>query len=155
MMFSTWATISSVRFSEAPSGSRSAAKNAPWSSAGRKPCGVILNSPTEAAATAATATRPNTATRTSRRTIAGIAVAHAVDAAQHVAHRPARRLPPRFSSTEQSAGLRVSALIAEISIDTDTATANCRNSWPLIPGMKRHRHEHRQQHQRDRDDRRR
>ena len=37
---------------------------------------------------------------------------------------------------EHSAGLSVSALSAEISIETDTATANWRNSWPLIPGMK-------------------
>ena len=36
---------------------------------------------------------------------------------------------------EQSAGLKVSALSAEISIDTETATANCRNNCPLIPGM--------------------
>ena len=43
---------------------------------------------------------------------------------------------PGFSSTEQSAGLRLSALIAEITIETDTATANCWNSWPLMPGMK-------------------
>ncbi len=43
---------------------------------------------------------------------------------------------PGFSSTEQRAGLRLSALIAEITIDTETATANCRNSWPLMPGMK-------------------
>ena len=46
-----------------------------------------------------------------------------------------RRGPPRFSSTAQSAGLRVKALTAEISIAVDTATANCRNSWPLMPGM--------------------
>ena len=26
-------------------------------------------------------------------------------------------------------------MIAEITIETDTATANCRNSWPLMPGM--------------------
>ena len=32
-------------------------------------------------------------------------------------------------------GCRLSALIAEISIETDTATANWRNSSPLIPGM--------------------
>ena len=37
---------------------------------------------------------------------------------------------------EHSAGTSVSALSAEISIDTDTATANCRKSWPLMPGMK-------------------
>ena len=36
----------------------------------------------------------------------------------------------------QSAGLRVSALSAEISIAIETATANWRNSWPLMPGMK-------------------
>ena len=27
-------------------------------------------------------------------------------------------------------------MTAEISIETDTATANWRNSWPLMPGMK-------------------
>ena len=42
---------------------------------------------------------------------------------------------PGFSRIEHSAGLRLSALIAEISIETDTATANWRNSSPLIPGM--------------------
>ena len=39
-------------------------------------------------------------------------------------------------SIEQSAGLSVSALSAEISIETETATANSRNSCPLMPGMK-------------------
>ena len=36
----------------------------------------------------------------------------------------------------QSAGLRVSALIAESTIETETATANCWKSWPEMPGMK-------------------
>ena len=36
----------------------------------------------------------------------------------------------------QSAGARVSALIAEITIATETVTANCWNSWPEMPGMK-------------------
>jgi hypothetical protein len=60
MMFSTWATTSRVRLSEAPSGSRMAAKNTPWSSDGRKPCGVIRNRPNEASKTAATSTIPST-----------------------------------------------------------------------------------------------
>ena len=59
-------------------------KNAPWSSSGRKPVGVI-------AAHAADAGHEDrdqhdgddTATRTSRRHDRGIAVAHVVDAAQH------------------------------------------------------------------------
>ena len=34
-----------VRLTEAPSGRRIAAKKAPWSSSGRKLCGVIWNSP--------------------------------------------------------------------------------------------------------------
>ena len=63
----------------------------------------------------------------------GVAVAAPVDGAQHMAHRP-RPVSPRFSSTEQSAGLRVSALIAEITIEVETATANWRNSVPLRPG---------------------
>ena len=41
-----------------------------------------------------------------------------------------------FSRIAHSAGLRVSALIAEITIETETATANCWKSWPLMPGMK-------------------
>src|SRR5215510_2874051 len=36
----------------------------------------------------------------------------------------------------QRAGLKVRALMAEMTIETDTATANCRKSWPLMPGMK-------------------
>ena len=39
------------------------------------------------------------------------------------------------SSTEHRAGDNVSALIAEISIETETATANWRNSSPVMPGM--------------------
>ena len=36
----------------------------------------------------------------------------------------------------QSAGERVSALMAEITIATEIVTANCRNSTPERPGMK-------------------
>src|SRR5262245_43684 len=43
---------------------------------------------------------------------------------------------PRLSNTPQSAGLKVSALTAEISMATETATANWRKSCPLMPGMK-------------------
>jgi hypothetical protein len=43
---------------------------------------------------------------------------------------------PRFNSTAHNAGLKVSAFSAEMSMATETATANCRKSWPLIPGMK-------------------
>lgn len=39
-------------------------------------------------------------------------------------------------NTPQSAGERVSALIAEISIAALIVTANCRNSVPDTPGMK-------------------
>src|SRR6202035_231497 len=35
----------------------------------------------------------------------------------------------------QSAGDKVKALTAEISIDTLIVMANCRNSWPDTPGM--------------------
>ena len=65
-----------------------------------------------------------------------IAVAHPVDGAQDMRIGPRHGSPPRFSSTEHSAGLSVSALIAEMSIEVETATANWRNSWPLMPGMK-------------------
>ncbi len=40
-----------------------------------------------------------------------------------------------MSRIAHSAGLSVSALIAEITIATDTATANCWNSCPEMPGM--------------------
>ena len=39
-------------------------------------------------------------------------------------------------STAHKAGERVSALMAEITIETETATANWRNSSPVMPGMK-------------------
>ena len=71
MMSSTCSTTASVRLIEAPSGSRMAAKNAPWSSSGRKLCGVILlNSHADAASTPATTATPTIATRTRRRTTA-------------------------------------------------------------------------------------
>ena len=136
MMSSTWATSSAVRLSEAPSGSRMAAKKAPWSSAGRKPCGVILNSPSDAAADHG------------HRDQAEDGEAHqAPDDRRHSRRAPSRwrpgprasdghAVPPRFSSTEHKAGLSVSALIAEMIIAVDTATANWRKSWPLTPGMK-------------------
>ena len=38
--------------------------------------------------------------------------------------------------TEHKAGASDRALIAEISIETETATANWRNSSPVMPGMK-------------------
>ena len=38
-------------------------------------------------------------------------------------------------NTAHSAGDSVSALIAEMIIETETATANCRNSSPEMPGM--------------------
>ena len=67
---STCLTTASVRLSEAPSGSRNAAKMAPWSSSGRKLCGVLLNSKIATASTPTTTTTPRMATRASRRTTA-------------------------------------------------------------------------------------
>ena len=69
-MSSTSLTTVSVRLSETPSGRRNAAKKAPWSSSGKKLCGVLLNSHAEAASTPATTTTPKIATRIRRRTIA-------------------------------------------------------------------------------------
>ena len=43
---------------------------------------------------------------------------------------------PRRRISAQSAGDSDSALTAEISIDTETTTANCWKSWPVMPGMK-------------------
>ncbi len=47
-----------------------------------------------------------------------------------------RRGPEWRRNTPHSAGDRVSALIAEISIATLMVTANWRNNWPEMPGMK-------------------
>lgn len=47
-----------------------------------------------------------------------------------------RRLPEWRRNSAQSAGDKVKALMAEISIDALIVTANCRNSWPDTPGMK-------------------
>ena len=44
-VFSTCATTRLVRATEAPSGSCTAMKKAPWSSSGRKPVGVIADRP--------------------------------------------------------------------------------------------------------------
>ena len=52
MTSSTCRTTSPVRLMLAPSGKRSAANSAPWSSSGRKLCGVRLNRQPEAAITA-------------------------------------------------------------------------------------------------------
>src|SRR5262249_19303434 len=54
--------------------------------------------------------------------------------------RCSQRIRPRGgrlcrNSKPQRAGDRLSAFNAEISIDTDTATANCLYNWPVIPGM--------------------
>ena len=68
--FSTCSTTCSVRFAEAPSGSCSSTKKAPWSSSGRKPPGVVLKRMPVPAPAAATATSDSTATRTRRRTAA-------------------------------------------------------------------------------------
>src|SRR5262245_55758621 len=52
------------------------------------------------------------------------------------------RMGPRFgwllarNRMAQSAGDSVSALMAEMTIDTETATANCRNNSPEMPGTK-------------------
>ena len=135
---STCSATAWVRLTEAPSGSASAAKNAPWSSLRQE----ALRRELEQRRRSPTTTRPARPGRRPRpapaaRTIADIAVARPVDARRaHSASARGSRAAPRFSSTAQSAGLRVSALIAEISIETDTATANWRNSWPLMPGMK-------------------
>ena len=55
---------------------------------------------------------------------------------------------PRFGplwrrKMPQSAGDRVKALIAEMTIDTLIVTANCRNNWPETPGNEGDGHENR------------
>jgi hypothetical protein len=53
----------SVRFADAPSGSRTSAKNAPWSSLGKKPVGVLPASQPVSANAATSSARPITALR--------------------------------------------------------------------------------------------
>ena len=47
-----------------------------------------------------------------------------------------RRPPCGCSSRAASAGLRVSELKAEKTVETAMVTANCRKNWPVIPPMK-------------------
>ena len=63
--FSACAITTSVRDTEAPSGSLATTKEAPWSSSGKKPVGVT-SIPQIAPPATATMTRPITAMRSSR-----------------------------------------------------------------------------------------
>ena len=55
--------------------------------------------------------------------------------------------PCGLSRIAARAGLSVSELKAEITVETAIVTANWRKNWPVMPPMKRARHEHRTQHQ--------
>src|SRR6476620_10142171 len=79
-MSSTSLTTVSVRLSETPSGRRNASKMAPWSSSGKKLCGVLLNGHDDDA-------DDRDAHQAAHHR--DVAVADMVDRAQHVAHRPA------------------------------------------------------------------
>ena len=50
-------------------------------------------------------------------------------------------------------GVIVTALIAEMIVDTEIVTANWRKNWPVMPPNEGARHEHGAQHQGHRDDR--
>ena len=89
---STCFTISSVRLIEAPSGSRMAAKIAPWSSSGRKLCGVRLNRSTDAASDAGDDEDADDRDAHQPAHHTDVTVANAIDGAEHVAHRAAGRL---------------------------------------------------------------
>ena len=65
---STRFTTASVRLTEAPSGNWTSANTAPWSSDGRKPVGVTLNSQPAPAITATSSSKLSTASRTVLRT---------------------------------------------------------------------------------------
>ena len=67
---STSLTTSRVRLTEAPWGRLISAMKAPWSSSGRKPVGVTLNSQPVRSPNPATRARTSTENRTSRRTMA-------------------------------------------------------------------------------------
>ena len=70
MRLSTCSTTTRVRPTEAPSGNCTATKNAPWSSSGRNPVGVILPKYQMPAPDAATTMTDSTDIRTSRETTA-------------------------------------------------------------------------------------
>ena len=70
-----------MRATEAPSGSWTTTKKAPWSSSGRKPVGVVRAMPTTPTPNAATSTTESTDEPHELAHHEGIAVAHAVDAA--------------------------------------------------------------------------
>ena len=69
MIFSTSLAIASVRFSEAPGGSWTSAKKAPWSSSGRNPVGITRNSAKVAPAASTITGRLSVANLTIRRMI--------------------------------------------------------------------------------------
>ena len=134
---STFFMASLVRSTEAPSGSWIDMKKAPWSSSGRNPIGVFRDSAVDRRRRTRRLRRAtNAARRTQERHAAAIAVARPVDAA--AARVPSGRGdgPPGRSTSAQSAGDRVSAFKAEISMATLIVTANWRNNWPETPGMK-------------------
>ena len=63
---STRVATAEVRATEAASGSCTATKNAPWSSSGRKPVGVVRAANTMPTANTAIATSDSAANRTTR-----------------------------------------------------------------------------------------
>ena len=134
--FSTCCTTARVRDTEAPSGNWTAMKNAPWSSSGRKPVGVMLRQHQMPAPATAITTSDRTATPQQPAHHRGIAVAHAGRCRRASSRSGPRGWPWWRRNTPHNAGDSVSALIAEISIATLMVTANWRNSVPDTPGMK-------------------
>jgi len=57
------------------------------------------------------------------------------------------------SKSAVKAGLSVSELKAEMTVDTAMVKANWRKNWPVMPLMKRAGHEHGAEYQADGDDR--
>ena len=111
-------------------------KKVPWSSCGRKPCGVLRADGPDREGEPGGDQERDDGDADQPPHHGGVAVPHLVDAAQHVPDRAALRPACGRRKRTQSAGERVSALMAEITIAAEIVTANCRNSTPDRPGMK-------------------
>ena len=108
-MSSAWRIASDVRPTDAPPGNCTTTKNAPWSSSGRNPVGVIFASANDAG----TGDRDHHQADDGEPHHAGddraVAVAHTVDRAHHPADRPAPRPVMRLAAARRTAPATASA----------------------------------------------
>ena len=151
-MSSTSFTTASVRPTEAPSGSRSAANKAPWSSSGRKLCGVLLNSQRRSGERAGHDQYADDRGAREPANHGHVAVADAVDPAQHIAHEAAAALPmlEQHPAQRRAQGQRVERRDQHGDRDRHRELTK---EEPADAGDECDRDEHREEHEGDGEDR--